>query len=672
MRFQICGLCRSVLTSPEILQPSHKITNKVTLCGGTLQETRCSLRAMLLHHLSNERDPPEDILHHQWPDYESMNGVLVSVREPGNVTVLKIFGWPSEGNRVRSPGLRFHLQAYLGTTHRFYPDEKCSANVLDGHEDDPAAEIITSRPFIQDLGSGEAFEQMRHWIKRCEQSHPHCDNDSTATAILPCRVIDVQSLKLHQPSKGDVGKYAALTYCWGCKAIPGALVGGNLQALKDDIAIESLPPTIKDSIFITQRLGLKYIWIDAYCIIQDSVKDKNKELARMAEIYSQAYVTLSASSAASVYDGFLYKRQPRAQVYWHTMSGRMYQYPRLVVPFRVPNREGVTGNAVLQAGYGDDGQDMERKDPIMHRSWTFQERLLSRRILIFGTHELYWQCNGAERSCGAFDNTSEYSRPAFLSSKSHIKYSIETEWKNIVKEYSGRDSTHEEDKLVALAGVASRFSEAQGDKDVYLAGLWRSQMRESLLWVTQSKKCSRPSVYVAPTWSWASARTPNGITWWGGRRSEDRDEDGHSYLEFIQCETTLKTRELPFGQVTGGKLRVRGPLRPGLQRQSALCSDDEQDARPTASPSNSSSASFQDTEHEMEMAKFIRHVIFDVDSEARELSLLFYLRVEDRHGLALIDEQPGVFRRVGVYRSKSKEMADNFFLGGSVMDIEVI
>lgn len=508
---------------------------------------------------------------------------------------------------------------------------------------------------------------MREWIQDCEQSHgSDCGEGFEATTSLPYRVIDVQSLRLHQSSAGEVGKYAALTYCWGCQTVPGALVGANLEALNGNIRLESLPQTIKDAIFVTQRLGLRYIWIDAYCIIQDSIEDKNKQIARMGEVYSQAYVTLSASTSASVYDGFLHKRHPRARAAsdaWLEICP--YEYPRLLVPFRHPNRQGVTGTAVLQEGNGirqweENESENESKSPIMYRSWTFQERLLSRRVLIFGAHELYWQCNRAERSCGTYDETGEYRRPIFLSNDGHIKDKyIGMVWRDLIRQYSGRDITHEEDRLVALAGVASRFSETHGGKDVYLAGLWRSQMWESLLWVTKSEECSRPSVYVAPTWSWASVRTPDGITWWGGLIAEgsQRDKDGHSYLEIIQCETTLKTRDLPFGQVTGGKLRVRGLLRPGL------CSHEEQDIRTTVRPSASW---FKQSDNS------VRQVLFDVDSEARDPSLLFYLRVEARYGLALSEEQPGVFRRVGTYCSDSKEIEDKFFLGRSVVDVEII
>jgi len=33
--------------------------------------------------------------------------------------------------------------------------------------------------------------------------------------------------------------------------------------------------------------------------------------------------------------------------------------------------------------------------PLTHRGWTLQERILSRRILYYGTRQIYWQCESS-------------------------------------------------------------------------------------------------------------------------------------------------------------------------------------------------------------------------------------------------------------------------------------
>lgn len=81
-------------------------------------------------------------------------------------------------------------------------------------------------------------------------------------------------------------------------------------------------------------------------------------------------------------------------------------------------------------------------------------------------------------------------------------------WQQIVEAYSGRLLTFEQDKLPAIAGIARYFSYANAKKDdVYLAGLWKSQLPGSLLWLhwlPADMTAFKPEQYRAPSWSWAS------------------------------------------------------------------------------------------------------------------------------------------------------------------------
>ena len=69
----------------------------------------------------------------------------------------------------------------------------------------------------------------------------------------------------------------------------------NLEDQKRQIDVNSLPKTIMDAIKCTEQLGLKYLWVDSLCIIQDSAEDKAKEISRMSNIYQNAYVSLFSS-----------------------------------------------------------------------------------------------------------------------------------------------------------------------------------------------------------------------------------------------------------------------------------------------------------------------------------------------------------------------------------------
>ena len=54
---------------------------------------------------------------------------------------------------------------------------------------------------------------------------------------------------------------------------------------------------------MTRRLGLRYLWIDSLCIIQDSLKDWRQEASKMAFIYKHATIVIAASRARDAYDG---------------------------------------------------------------------------------------------------------------------------------------------------------------------------------------------------------------------------------------------------------------------------------------------------------------------------------------------------------------------------------
>lgn len=88
----------------------------------------------------------------------------------------------------------------------------------------------------------------------------------------------------------------------------------TLEERKDRILLNGtsmdsalLPQTIKDAIVITRKFGVRYLWIDALCIIQGSdeqaVMDWQTQSGMMGEIYSNAFVAIAAARASDVHDG---------------------------------------------------------------------------------------------------------------------------------------------------------------------------------------------------------------------------------------------------------------------------------------------------------------------------------------------------------------------------------
>lgn len=146
-----------------------------------------------------------------------------------------------------------------------------------------------------------------------------------------------------------------------------------------------------------------------------------------------------------------------------------------------------------------------------------------------------------------------------------------TRWFEIIFEYSRRNYTKDTDILPALGGVARAFADITKDK--YCAGMWESELLQSLCWwrqgvpIAKSKTLyepsnmdfTKPTAYRAPSWSWA------GIN--GGRVTmyNSAIEDG---IPIKNIATPVKIHLEPldggdeFGQLQSGYLTIKGPLFP--------------------------------------------------------------------------------------------------------------
>ena len=198
-----------------------------------------------------------------------------------------------------------------------------------------------------------------------------------------------------------------------------------------------------------------------------------------------------------------------------------------------------------------------------------QERLLASRVVHFGARQVLWECLELE-ACQTYPDglPFEYSPRRFKGldpavdgkrircnlGPTHIdtdRFDAYYLWDNIIISYSEGALSHEEDKLIALSGVAKYMESILHDR--YLAGLWQRHLPSQLLWHYDSPG-TRPQNYRAPTWSWASVnpQTDRGLT---AGRSYERG----IIADVIEVEIDSPGQDLT-GQVNGGHLRLRGPL----------------------------------------------------------------------------------------------------------------
>ncbi|CAG8977731.1 hypothetical protein HYALB_00012166 [Hymenoscyphus albidus] len=419
--------------------------------------------------------------------------------------------------------------------------------------DDPASTFIDAIPPDFEVGSTQSSRAANEWLQDCVANHEKCP--SSASSPLPTRVLDVcpnyglEKLRLYA-SNGAKDQYAALSYCWGGPQ-PIVTTLASLESHQKSLVFEELPRTIRDAIIVTRELGIRYLWIDALCIIQDSLEDKGRELDKMGGIYKNAFLTISASSAASCKDGFLQTRIPD------------HPPERFLLPFRCPDE--TMGSVIIQSEV-DEG--IRTLPAIDKRGWTFQERSLSPRLLIYGEQGLSFECQTEEKTNGGravkwkpWDdwraNNPIFTKPD-TSNEGEIE-KLQRAWCFMVENYASRSLTFPEDKLTAISGVAGEFKRFfRGDE--YMAGLWKGWILEGLGWFVNTlgdgRIYPRPKEYRAPSWSWASV-DGNVIYAFKYDMGPSSFAEG---LKFVSC----KVEPAPLNRVSGGELVLEGRLRPAL------------------------------------------------------------------------------------------------------------
>ncbi|KAF2870785.1 heterokaryon incompatibility, partial [Massariosphaeria phaeospora] len=78
--------------------------------------------------------------------------------------------------------------------------------------------------------------------------------------------------------------YIALSYCWGRSTTCLTTTTKTLPLHIKGIAPTSFPSLFQDVMDICRRLGIRYLWADALCILQDSTEDWQLEAAKMADV----------------------------------------------------------------------------------------------------------------------------------------------------------------------------------------------------------------------------------------------------------------------------------------------------------------------------------------------------------------------------------------------------
>lgn len=388
---------------------------------------------------------------------------------------------------------------------------------------------------------------------------------------------EAKYLRVVVPDEGAAGRYAALSYCWG-RSNHFVLTADTLEDLRNGFHLSQLPQTLQDAVRVTREIGLRYLWVDALCIFQGqdakAINDWNIEVAKMDNVYRNAFVTISAAAAQNA-------------------SGGLFRGSHCYLPFVSSWASWGPREVALwaRATWRNDTPGF-KSEPINSRAWTLQENVLSSRVLFYTSFGLLWKCkreiiwvySGESRACdsagrtktGTIATSTENAR--FMSNTSRYIFSMARDgnltarsWELILELYTARNLTNPHDKLPALAAIAEKHSDSTGAE--YLAGLWKPTFRQDLLWkhhpsfplngVSDAGNPMRGNEYRAPSWSWAAI---DGVvlSQWTGRTLESSRAREYKWLAKVTTYPipVLVNPRNPFGGVVkmSTELHMQGPV----------------------------------------------------------------------------------------------------------------
>lgn len=464
------------------------------------------------------------------------------------------------------------------------------------------------RPGNLVFSADEAVMKVRKWVRECLSDHPACSSGGYA----PMRLLDLvdgpkcEKIRLIDTWREFSFPYVALSHCWG-NTHHAITTKANLAQRKHFVSYESLSPTFQDAIWITARLGLRYLWIDSLCIVQDDPHDWKKQASDMYRLYSAAYLTIAASHGVNGNAGvFPSSETPEPIEYTDVITdSRNVRYNVEMVLNPVAHLG--FDNLVHQTFSNSKSYEMATQEPLTTRGWAFQERALSARIVHFTSQELIWECRSRRFcNCGAINEKSTTTglmgsvkrtiQPQLgvakiadyiddddmdrseTASEDHNRGSMlieepMQEWKRLIRLFTKRKLTKLEDRAAAFAGIAQTFGSIVNahswDEDLigeFCAGLWSKGLPYVLLWscatdsvMKKPESCHgyRIKNTMSPSWSWYSV---DGAPSFFDMGKYDFDGYGFKYVKKFK-EMGCNFRAYVDGEVShnylnGGKLDI--------------------------------------------------------------------------------------------------------------------
>lgn len=363
--------------------------------------------------------------------------------------------WDAQAEWFRETGMLFRTMPRIsseiqGPRRRTSSDERRTPE-LPG--------LLTDSSWLQkgiwgrEIDTSADMSVAQEWMQFCDRHHQgRCGRRRVKYQLPGFKLIDCTQSPPNVVERPLEESYAALSY----------VSGGNIT--------KAWPKVFRDAVSVTRQLGLRFLWIDHYCVDSNKLHERMQQISRMDEIFEGAMVTIIAAHGDSAIDGL-----PGVG-----STARPEQ----------PKYRFADGNVALVSSLPDPRLSI-RDSTWFTRGWTYQEGLLARRRLIFTEHQMYWECEGMacpetltmplalyydadqQRMC-------DFMRPGLFNGVSYVDGSWEV-WKKLpqptdepstlsifrssdqyIANYTKRNLAFDEDSLNAFLGIARRLEKTLG------------------------------------------------------------------------------------------------------------------------------------------------------------------------------------------------------------------
>ncbi|KAI2775637.1 HET-domain-containing protein [Daldinia loculata] len=385
------------------------------------------------------------------------------------------------------------------------------------------------------------YQRARLWLEFCREHH--AQQCCSMVEIVPrMELIDCETWTIVKAEAGM--RWVALSYLWRQEERVEEPLEVSHESPSSRLP-SSVPNSVKDAATVVKQLGLRYLWVDRYCIDQSNAEEKAFHISQMDAIYRGADLVIITAAG----------------------SDERYGLPGVGSTPRLRQEIVQLESSTILTTGPDPRWHVQEHSRWWTRGWTFQEGLLANRRLVFTEHQAYFECHCAtwmesvgglefipnpeninlssmksarKRLFKSLGNTISY-RPDIPPSvseegteKSNGDYLVAIrirEWCHLVQRYTARTLSHDSDSLNAFAGIARVLSKLE-PSTLHLVGLPYVLSADdtelidkyfliSFCWHHKgdSTPRRRPDF---PSWTWAGWAAS--VAWMGAWILKNRDE----------------------------------------------------------------------------------------------------------------------------------------------------